>query len=335
MISEIIPTALDGERIDRVVSMLSGCTRAEAAAAVTGGNVTIGGRVVTKVSTRVRTDQVVELAGDPHVAEPLPQPDASVVVPVIHADDDVIVVDKPAGMVVHPGAGHKGTTMVNGLLAMYPELAEVGESHRPGIVHRLDKGTSGLMVVARNEHAYVELVDQLATHAVEREYEALVWGHMGTATGTIDAPIGRSRRNPLLMTISAEGRDARTHYEVVETFTDPQPMTHVLCRLETGRTHQIRVHLRSIGHPVAGDDSYGGRRPLLDLTRPFLHARRLRFVHPGPGSSWSSTARSPTTSRRCSRPCRRSGRRSGRRSAQVVPGQGRSPLVMLDSSARV
>lgn len=283
MISEVIPTALDGERIDRIVAMLSGCTRAEAATAVADGAVTVAGKVVTKPSTRVRTDQVVELAADPHVEEPLPEPDGSVEFTVLYADDEVIVVDKPAGLIVHPGAGHKGTTLVNGLLARFPELAEVGESHRPGIVHRLDKGTSGLMVVARTDDAYHDLVDQLATHAVEREYESLVWGAMSTATGTIDAPIGRSRRNPLLMTVSAEGRPARTHYEVVELFDDPQPMTHVQLRLETGRTHQIRVHLRSINHPVAGDDTYGGQRPLLDLSRPFLHARRLRFVHPGTG----------------------------------------------------
>jgi 23S rRNA pseudouridine1911/1915/1917 synthase len=283
VISETIPTALDGERIDRVVAMLSGCTRAEAATAVADGTVSISGKVVTKPSTRVRTDQVVELVGDPHIEEPLPEPDPSVEFTVLHEDDDVIVIDKPAGLIVHPGAGHKGTTLVNGLLARFPDVSGVGEAHRPGIVHRLDKGTSGLMVVARTEDAYHELVDQLSDHSVEREYESLVWGAMGTATGTIDAPIGRSRRNPLLMTVSAEGRPARTHYEVLELFDDPQPMTHVQLRLETGRTHQIRVHLRSINHPVAGDDTYGGQRPLLDLGRPFLHARRLRFLHPGTG----------------------------------------------------
>jgi len=285
LISEIIPPALDGERIDRVVAMLTGCTRAEAAAAIAGGTVSVAGKVVGKPSLKVRVEQVVEVSADPHVPEELPGPDASVAVPVVYEDDDVIVIDKPAGLIVHPGAGHDESTLVNGLLARYPDLADVGEAHRPGIVHRLDKGTSGLMVVARTEHAYLDLVDQLASHDVEREYESLVWGAMATPTGTIDAPVGRSRRNPLLMTVSTDGRFARTHYEVSRVFTDPQPMTHVLLRLETGRTHQIRVHLRSIGHPVAGDDAYGGRRPLLDLTRPFLHARRLRFAHPGTGES--------------------------------------------------
>lgn len=282
-VTETIPSGLDGERIDRVVAMLTGCTRAEAAAAVDSGTVTIDDRVVTKVSTRVRLDQVVVVTGDPHTVEPLPGADASVVVDVVHEDDDVIVIDKPAGLIVHPGAGHQVSTLVNGLLARFPELVEVGEPHRPGIVHRLDKGTSGLMVVARTQHAYDDLVDQLSTHEVEREYESLVWGHVRTPRGTIEAPIGRSRRNPLVMTVSTEGRPSRTHYEVISTFDRPQPMTHLICRLETGRTHQIRVHLRSIGHPVAGDDTYGGQRPLLDLERPFLHARRLRFTHPTSG----------------------------------------------------
>ena len=283
MISEIIPQGLDGERVDRVVSMLTGCTRSEAAAAIGAGQVTIGGIAVAKVSTRVRTDQVVEVTGEVHAEEQLPEADPTVAVEVVHADDDIIIIDKPAGLVVHPGAGHRGTTLVNGLLALFPELSEVGEPHRPGIVHRLDRGTSGLMVVARTDEAYDDLVAQLSVHDVEREYEALVWGVLDTPRGTIDAPIGRSRRNPLLMTVSAEGRYARTHYETVEAFDDPVAATRVVCRLETGRTHQIRVHLRSIGHPVIGDDAYGGQRPLLELTRPFLHARRLAFEHPATG----------------------------------------------------
>lgn len=283
MISEVIPPALSGERIDRVVAMLTGCTRAESAAAIAAQTVRIDDKVITKPSARVRTDQIVTVSEDPHIAEQPPVADASVEVPVVYADESVIVVDKPAGMIVHPGAGHDELTMVNGLLARFAELEDVGERHRPGIVHRLDKGTSGLMVVARTPQAYDDLVEQLATHAVEREYEALVWGLVEPATGTIDAPVGRSRRNPLLMTVSADGRFARTHYEVIEQFNDPQPMTRLRLRLETGRTHQIRVHLRSIGHPVAGDDVYGGRRPLLGITRPFLHARRLLFTHPSTG----------------------------------------------------
>lgn len=287
MTTEQIPAALDGERIDRVVAMLTGCTRAESAAAIAAGMVTVDDKTVTKPSTKVRVDQVVAIAGDPHTEEELPHADASIEVPVVYVDDDIIVIDKPAGMIVHPGAGHRELTLVNGLLARFPELEGVGERHRPGIVHRLDKGTSGLMVVARTQDAYEDLVDQLATHAVEREYETLVWGTVEPATGTIDAPVGRSRRNPLLMTVSTDGRFARTHYEVIEHYNDPHVMTSLRIRLETGRTHQIRVHLRSIGHPVVGDDAYGGQRPLLDLPRPFLHARRLMFAHPGTGEEVS------------------------------------------------
>lgn len=287
MIAEEIPRALDGERLDRVVAMLTGCTRAEAAEAVTSGIATIDGRVVTKVSTRLHEHQVVVVARDPHSDAPAPQPDMSVEVRVIHEDPDVIVVDKPAGLVVHPGPGHQGATLVNGLLARYPEIAEIGDPARPGIVHRLDKGTSGLMVVARSDRAYASLVDQLTRHDVERVYDALVWGHLESHHGTIDAPVGRSRRNPLLMTVSADGRESRTHYEVAEVFQRPAPLSLLTCRLETGRTHQIRVHLRSIGRPVVGDDLYGGRRPAIGLSRPFLHARRLCFEHPNRGEQVS------------------------------------------------
>jgi 23S rRNA pseudouridine1911/1915/1917 synthase len=280
VIREEIPSALDGERIDRTVAMLTGCTRAEAAAALAANSVRVDGIVITKPSSRVREGVVVEVAEDPHTEPPLPAADPSVDVEVVYADDTVIVVNKPAGLVVHPGAGVKHATLVNGLLARFPELAEVGESHRPGIVHRLDKGTSGLMVVARTEDAYEDLVAQLSSHDVERAYVALVIGRFETNAGTVDAPIGRSRRNPLLMTVSAEGRESRTHYHVDARFDDPIPLTLLECRLETGRTHQIRVHLRSIGRPVLGDELYGGQRPFFEISRPFLHAKHLGFMHP-------------------------------------------------------
>ena len=225
MIRDAIPEAMAGERIDRVVAMLCGCTRAEAHDAVAGGSVTIDDRVVTKPSVKVGAGQVVAVSEDPSRPPVLPWADPSVAVEVIHADDSIIVVDKPAGLVVHPGAGNPGGTLVNGLLALYPELAGVGEAHRPGIVHRLDKGTSGLMVVARTDAAYHDLVAQLSTHSVQRHYRALVWGRLETQRGTIDAPIGRSRRDPLRMTISAEGRPSRTHYEVVQQYDEPVSVT--------------------------------------------------------------------------------------------------------------
>jgi 23S rRNA pseudouridine1911/1915/1917 synthase len=294
VIEETMPEALDGERVDRVVSMLTGCSRAEASESIDAGDVTVDGRVASKSSLRVRVGQRVAVSDDPHKVQPLPEPDASIPVEVVAADEHIIVVNKPAGLVVHPGAGRADGTLVNGLLARWPELADVGEAHRPGIVHRLDKGTSGLMVVARTQTAYHALVDQLSVHEVERNYETLVWGWLDTPVGTIDAPIGRSRRNPLLMTVSADGRPSRTHYEVVERCLEPALVTRMRCSLETGRTHQIRVHLRSIGHPVVGDDLYSGQRPALGLARPFLHAFRLAFAHPATDETVSYTAELPS-----------------------------------------
>ncbi|HKY13496.1 MAG TPA: RluA family pseudouridine synthase [Microthrixaceae bacterium] len=283
MTSEVVPAALEGERVDRVVSMITGCSRSEAATVVGDGHVLVDGRAVTKVSIKVHEGQTIEVAVDPVRPPVIPGPDASVPVEVLFADDDVIVIDKPPGLVVHPGAGHQGATLVHGLLARFPELEGVGgDPERPGIVHRLDKGTSGLLVVARTDDAHDALVAQLSTHEVERTYLALTWGAFETKLGTIDAPVGRSRRDPLKMTVTASGRPSRTHYEVLEAFSDPVT-TLLRCQLETGRTHQIRVHLRSLGRPVVGDDLYGGVRPGLVSPRPFLHATRLAFEHPANG----------------------------------------------------
>lgn len=278
---EQMPDALDGERVDRVVSLLTGCSRAEATALVRDAQVLVGGEQVTKPSHRLAQGDVVTLLADPVRPAPTVEPDAEVPVTVVHTDDDIVVVDKQAGLVVHPGAGHSGSTLVHGLLARFPELRDVGDPDRPGLVHRLDRGTSGLMVVARNADAYDVLVHQLSTHAVERVYTALVWGHPEHPQGVIDAPVGRSRRDPLRMTVAVDGRPARTHYHVDRTFSDPVESALITCQLETGRTHQIRVHLASIGHPVIGDDLYGGTRHRLRTSRPFLHARQLSFVHPG------------------------------------------------------
>jgi 23S rRNA pseudouridine1911/1915/1917 synthase len=274
VITEEIPPSLAGERIDRVVAMLCGCTRAEAHDAVASGLVTIDGRVTQKQSLKVAAGQQVTVSGEPARPPSLPQPDPGVEVPVVFADDTIIVVDKPAGLVVHPGAGNADATLVNGLLARFGDLVGVGEEHRPGIV-------------PRTPDAYHDLVAQLSSHSVQRHYRALVWGRLDTQRGTIDAPIGRSRRDPLRMTISADGRPSRTHYEMLETFVEPVSATLVECRLETGRTHQIRVHLRSIGHPVVGDDMYGGARPQIRMDRPFLHAAHLRFTHPVTGDEVS------------------------------------------------
>lgn len=279
---EEIPAALDGERLDRVVSMLTGTSRAVAARALEAGDVTVNGEVVTTRSHRVEEGDEVEIRSLPHVQVDV-EPDPSVPVTVVYEDDDVVVVDKPAGLVVHPGAGTPSGTLVNGLLARYPEMASVGERDRPGVVHRLDKGTSGLLIVARSPVAHERLVDQLARHDVRRQYVALVWGGFDEPAGMVDAPVGRSARARTRMAVSARGKAARTRYRVVQQFDDPAPLALLECELETGRTHQIRVHLSAIGHPVVGDRQYGGDREPLAAPRPMLHAKALRFTHPVTG----------------------------------------------------
>jgi 23S rRNA pseudouridine1911/1915/1917 synthase len=275
-----VPEALAGERLDRAVALLTGWTRSEVQALVESGAVLLGGERVAK-SRRLATDDVIEVLSEPAVAG-LPAPDPSIPVVVRHEDDDVVVIAKPAGIVVHPGAGHPDGTLVNGLLARYPEIAGVGDPARPGIVHRLDRDTSGLLVIARTGRAYEALVEMLAAHDVERRYVALVWGVPEAARGVIDAPIGRSVRRPTRMSVREGGRVARTGYEVMSTYRDPE-VALLACRLETGRTHQIRVHLQAIGHPVVGDAAYGGSRAALVLDRPFLHAGGLAFAHPVTG----------------------------------------------------
>jgi 23S rRNA pseudouridine1911/1915/1917 synthase len=199
---------------------------------------------------------------------------------VIHADEALLVVDKPAGLVVHPAPSHRGETLV-GLLG---ELAGGGEGSRPGIVHRLDKDTSGLMLVARNDSSQRALAAQIKDRQVVREYLALVEGALESRSGTIDAPLGRDRRRRTRRAVRGAGeREARTHFEVIEVLPAD---TLVRARLETGRTHQVRVHFAAIGHPVAGDPEYGGRGRH-GLTRQFLHSARLSFSHPATGEEMS------------------------------------------------
>lgn len=282
MIREEIPPALAGERVDRIVSLLTEVSRAEAARLIQGGHVRVDGTVAVSGKERVRDGQQIEVDTTGISVPALPAADPGVELTVVHADAHLIVVDKPAGLVVHPATGNETGTLVNGLLAGFPELAGVGQAERPGIVHRLDVGTSGLLLVARTAEAYSLLVEQLRHHEVQRIYDALVWGEPESPSGLIDAPIGRDPRDPLKMAVVATGRDARTRYSVQRTWSSP-PVALVECRLETGRTHQIRVHLAAVGHPVVADPQYGGRRPTLGLARPFLHARRLELHHPVTG----------------------------------------------------
>ncbi len=276
---EEIPAALDGERLDRVVALVTGVSRSVATAAIDAGSVLVDGAVASSGKVKLRAGQVLELGEITEPAPSAPRADPSVEVTVVYEDADVLVVDKAPGVVVHPAPGNAEGTLVNGLLARYPDLAGVGEAHRPGIVHRLDAGTSGLLAVARTPAAHAALVAALAKRQVTREYLALVWGHPDNDAGVIDAPIGRDPRDPMRMAVVIDGRVARTRYEVEQTFDDPG-VALVRCWLETGRTHQIRVHLAAIGHPVVGDLAYGSARHTLPAPRPFLHATHLGFTHP-------------------------------------------------------
>ena len=273
---------LEGERLDRVVSMLLGCSRSEASSLIAAGEVSLGDEVVTTKSRRVTEGDTVTLDHEVSPGQRPPAAQAELGLTVVFSDDSIVVVDKPAGVVVHPAPGHADGTLVNALLARYPELVDVGESQRPGIVHRLDRDTSGLMVVARTQAAYTTLVAAMSEHRVDRRYVALVHGRPETTQGTIEAPVGRSRRDPMRMTITQAGRDAVTHYSLSASWNEPA-ISLLGLALETGRTHQIRVHLASLGWYVVGDPTYG--RPLAGhvLSRPFLHAAQLAFVHPEHG----------------------------------------------------
>jgi 23S rRNA pseudouridine1911/1915/1917 synthase len=206
---------------------------------------------------------------------------------IVHADEALAVVDKPAGLVVHPAPSHAGPTLVSELGDL---LGGGGDAERPGIVHRLDKGTSGLLVVARSDEAHAALQAQVQEREVERIYLALARGRLASRTGTIDAPIGRAARQRHRMAVSgAASRQARTHFEVLELLTAE---SYLEARLETGRTHQIRAHFAAIGHPLVGDTTYGGEQKY-DLERQFLHAHRLSFVHPETGERLSFTSELP------------------------------------------
>jgi 23S rRNA pseudouridine1911/1915/1917 synthase len=292
-----VPELLDAVRVDRAISMLTGVTRAAARSLVEHRAVQVDGVAVTRTSQLLATGQhlVVELEA-PLVERLEAEPDVEV--DVVYEDDDLVVVDKAPGVVVHPGAGHTTGTLIAGLLARYPDLAALGDAEgadptRPGVVQRLDKGTSGVLVIARTTLALRSLTEQLSARSVERAYVGLVDGAMLDDHGVVDAPIGRSLRTPTKMTVRAGGREARTSYAVSGRFVDPA-RTLLDLRLETGRTHQIRVHLAAIGRPIVNDPRYGRRRePALAEGRFFLHASVLGFTHPRTGAPVRVTSRLP------------------------------------------
>ena len=283
IIDETVPSALAGQRVDRVISLVADIPRAAASQIIDAGAVLLDGVVVKAGKIKVTEGQriVVDLSLLPE--KQLPAAEPNIKVDFVYVDDDVIVINKHAGIVVHPGAGNPTGTLVNAVLAIYPEIASVGDPFRPGVVHRLDAGTTGLMVMARTKGAYDSLVEALQRRVVVRRYLAIVWGEMSAPSGVIDAPLGRDQRDPTKMAVLAGGKIARTNYEVRQAFTLPVSCSLLECGLETGRTHQIRVHLATLGHSVVGDVVYGGARSVLSSPRPMLHAMTLKFDHPVTG----------------------------------------------------
>lgn len=271
-----------GERADVVVARGAGVTRAFAQWLLKNGHIHSGGREL-KASTRVEPGWRLE--GDIPERDLVAPQAEDIPIDIRYADERVLVVSKPAGLVTHPAAGHRESTLVNALLALDTPLAGRGSSVRPGIVHRLDRDTSGLLLIAKDEEARSHLVNALRKRAVERRYLTLVRSPMPSATGTIEAPIGRHPTRRTLMAIVPGGRPAVTHY-TERVSNDDVSLLDV--KLETGRTHQIRVHLAHLKHPVLGDRTYGGVNELsrrLGLERAFLHAYRLAFPHPDDGRS--------------------------------------------------
>ena len=273
------------DRLDRfLAAQVPELSRSAAQRLIEAGQVTVNGEPVkASYKTRPGDRVVVLLPGD----EPLKLVAEAIPLQIVYEDTDLLVVDKPAGMVVHPAPGHSSGTLVNALLARYPELAVAG-GDRPGIVHRLDRDTSGLIVVARNDRTRRALQRQFKERQVHKAYVALLEGHLQPAWGRIEAPIGRDPHHRQRMTVLPGGREALTEYHVLEQFAHsvgPAAGDYSLVEAEplTGRTHQIRVHFASIGHPVVGDAVYGRRRSRLAVPRQFLHARRLAFKHPRTG----------------------------------------------------
>ena len=268
-----------GVRLDAFLSADGQMSRSQAARLIEEGRVAVDGRPAAK-SCRVAEGQQVTV-DIPEVKDTAVEAQ-DIPLDVVYEDDDLIVVNKPRGMVVHPAPGHEDGTLVNALLAHCGDsLSGVGGERRPGIVHRIDKDTSGLLVAAKNDFAHLALSAQLADHTMARTYEAVVCGNLREDSGTVDAPIGRHPTDRKRMAVTQKNaRRAVTHWSVIARYNG---YTHIRCELETGRTHQIRVHMAHIGHPLLGDLVYGHKRPEKGLSGQCLHARALRFLHPRTG----------------------------------------------------
>ena len=305
-----IPAHAAGERLDVALAALDPeLSRSHVATLIRDGRVVVtnpDGSPPKKIKTGLRITGGETVEVDLPDTEPFSAAPEDIPLDIRYEDDDLLVINKPAGMVVHPAPGHAGGTLVNALAAYSDRLSNVGGPFRPGIIHRLDKDTSGLLIVAKHDTAHRKLAAQLADRTLSREYVALVWGHLSPPDGRIDEPIGRGRQGGKLMAIGGRAsRDAVTRYATVEQYAFT---SWVRVRLETGRTHQIRVHMHHVGHPVVGDDDYGGRvairgiapvyrrdaeKVLAAIDRQMLHAARLVFLHPTTAESVSVEASPP------------------------------------------
>ena len=270
-----------GERLDKFLAAnLSELTRTGAVRLIESGGVTL-----LRTGKPVRKSHITS-PGEVFIVKQSDEPDEltsavaqDIPLDIVYEDGDIIVINKPRGMVVHPAPGHPDGTLVNALMGHCGEsLSGIGGVKRPGIVHRIDKDTSGLVIAAKNDRAHVKLAAQLAARTLTREYEAIVRGNIKNDSGTIDVPIGRHPTDRKRQTVTEKNsRNAVTHYEVIARYDG---YTHVRCRLETGRTHQIRVHMAHVGHPVLGDVVYGRKKPELGMSAQCLHAKKLKFIHP-------------------------------------------------------
>ena len=282
---------LDKTRLDKSLCTLDDTlTRASAVRLTESGDVTLNGKTASK-SDKVKTGDIVEITyPEPVSSEAVPQ---DIPLDIIYEDDDLLVVNKPKGMVVHPAAGNPDGTLVNALLYHCGDsLSGIGGVVRPGIVHRIDKDTSGLLMVAKNDTAHLKLSEQIKEHSFTREYEAVIIGHLKEQKGSIDAPIGRSKNDRKKMAVTElNSKNAVTRYEVLEEYPG---FSYVRLRLETGRTHQIRVHMAYLGHPLAGDGVYGGRNAERIMEGgQCLHARKIGFIHPTTGKYMEFTSPLP------------------------------------------
>ena len=265
-----------GARLDAFLARaMEDLTRSAAAKALEEGRVLVSGKVPSK-SLKLTGNETIEFT--PEEPAPIDAVPQDIPLDVVYEDDDVIVVNKPSGLVVHPAPGHSDGTLVNALLFHCgASLSGVGGALRPGIVHRIDRDTSGLIIAAKNDFAHQFLSAQLADHTLARTYECIVVGNLREDSGTVDAPIARDSRDRKRMAVVPGGRRAVTHWTVLARYPG---YTHVQCRLETGRTHQIRVHMAYLGHPILGDTVYGAKKPVPGLTGQCLHAVGLQFIHP-------------------------------------------------------